>query len=130
MKTTRDFLDDAWRRLAGLPPKDRKLAPPLEEIFRIQWSQEFEMYMRNRLAIGLFRYGRLDEQPPGKFDSLGSLKKRLAMYENPDSHLYCNDEVLVDCANLLMVEFMKGTHPNKHFKTVDDGVHVQQKEKP
>ena len=39
-----------------------------------------------------------------------------------------NDEILVDIANLAMVEFIEGNHPNKHYKAVDDGIHTEIKE--
>lgn len=98
-------------------------APPtIEYIYRTQWSWRFERLMRNRLAMGYFRYAPLSKQKPGKMDNIGSIKKRVALYEETG-----NDEVLVDIANIAMVEFILGAHPKKHFKAEDDGIHVEER---
>lgn len=92
----------------------------LDTIRKTQWSVEFERLMRNRLTFGYFRYGPLNNQPKGGFDNIGSIQKRLYKYSQTG-----NDELLVDIANLCMVEFLNGDHPKKHFKSEDDGEHVR-----
>jgi len=103
-------------------PVIKKKIPTLEEVYETQWSSEFEILMRNRLAMGFFRYGPLNNQPAGKYDNIGSIRKRLALYEETG-----NDEILVDIANVAMVEFLNGNHPNKHFNAEDDGIHTEEK---
>jgi hypothetical protein len=112
-----DFLGDLW----GKKQPEVKTPPTLEEIYRTQWSSEFETLMRNRLAMGYFRYGPLNRQAKGKYDNCGSMVKRLSLYKSTG-----NLEHLVDVANLCLVEFLNGNHPNKHFAAQDDSEHVQE----
>lgn len=99
-----------------------KKLPTYDEIMFSNWSPEFELLMRNRLRFGYFRYGPLKDQKKGIMDNIGSIRDRINIYEHTG-----NDELLVDVANIAMVEYMKGDHPLKHFKSEDDGEHVQKK---
>lgn len=102
---------------AGIFPQ-RPPAPPLDEIYKMQWSRQFENAMRNRMAMGYFRYGALPAQVGRhNYDNVGSIKKRLALYEADK-----NREHLVDIANLCLVEF--AVHPELPFVAADDGEHV------
>jgi len=87
----------------------------LKELERRQWSDQFEIYMRNRLLMGGMRYGLMGEKGKPQYDSIASARKRLDLYEETG-----NTEYLVDAANLCMVEFVEGKHPNKHFSATDD----------
>ncbi len=123
------FLKNLWRWSAGDKEFQTNLLefkvgsfPTLKEIYGSQWSDKFEKLMRNRLAFGYFRYSPLKEQQKGLMDNVGSIKKRIKLFERTG-----NDELLVDIANICMVEFLNGDHPKKHFKSVDDGVHVERK---
>ena len=49
-----------------------------------------------------------------------SAERRMKLYEETG-----NDELLVDIANLCLLEFMIGKHPNKHFNSIDDGEHAE-----
>jgi len=120
MKTTHDILRERLELQAGLFPPCEP-APTLPEIYKMQWSAEFERAMRDRMAQGYFRYGSLQAQI-GKhpFDNIGSVLKRLSLY-NRDG----NREHLVDVANLCLVEFT--VHPEKPFKAADDGHHTERK---
>jgi len=93
--------------------------PDLESLKQTEWCPEFEQAMRQRLLMGSFRYGRIKEEGKLKFDRLTDIKKRLELYEQTG-----NDEILVDIANLALMEFVEGNHPKKHFKTIDDGEHT------
>lgn len=115
MKRVNDYIRD--RLLKDLEPKR---IPTMKEIFEANWSLEFETYMRNRLAMGFFRYGPLSSQKKGGYDNIGSVLARLKLWKESG-----NDEYLVDCANLCMVEFIKGNHPKKHFASIDDGIHTK-----
>lgn len=110
-----DFLGDLW----GKKIVDTKM-PTLEEIYQSQWSDEFEKLMRNRLAMGYFRYGALSKQKKGEYDNISSIIARLMMYKKTG-----NLEYLVDSANICMVEYLNGNHPKRHFHSVDDGIHTE-----
>lgn len=87
----------------------------LRELERLQWSDKFETYMRNRLLMGGLRYGVMGEKGKPQYDSIASIRKRLDLYQETG-----NTEYLVDVANLCMVEFVEGKHPTKHFSATDD----------
>lgn len=113
------FTRNAWRRLAGLPESD-ELPPTLAELRQTEWSQAFEALMRNRLILGAFRYGRLGGQFKPQYDRTQAILLRTAQYAATG-----NLELLVDVANLAMLEFVEGRHPRKHFRASDDGAHVE-----
>lgn len=114
MAIEHDMMRDRLLKKAGLfeYPKPKYTLKQLE---RIQWSDRFEYYMRNRLLMGGLRYGLFGDPKKPKYNSVDSIKKRIALYEETG-----NTEYLVDVANLCMVEFIEGNHPNKHFSATDD----------
>jgi len=91
----------------------------LEQLRESEWSPRFEQLMRNRLIMGFFRYGPFDKQNRTTEQVLSNIEKRIKEYRKTG-----NDELLVDVANLAMKEFVVGKHPNKHFKSEDDGEHA------
>ncbi len=111
---------EALRKRHGLKPlrKDKLLV-----LHTSQWNYAFEKLMRNRLLIGYYRYGDLNSIAQGNYDNINSIRERLDRYDKTG-----NDEILVDCANLCLLEFTKGIHPKKHFNSVDDGIHTSKKE--
>ena len=118
MKTLKEFYVDAWYRLAGrLPPVRQHMV--LKDLRQSEWSDEFEQLMRNRLLMGAFRYGKFKSEDKKAYDRISSIRDRLSAYEESG-----NDEHLVDIANLCLCEFLEGTHPQKHFAAIDDGVHT------
>ena len=100
------------RCVDGVIGEHRKMT--FEDILDDNWSSDFETLMRNRMVIGFFRYGK------SEYDLIGSIKKRIEKYV-----IDGNQEHLVDCANLLMLEFKNGNHPKKHFTAIDDGEHTE-----
>ena len=79
--------------------------------------------MRNRLLLGYYRYGCLEAQRQkggNGLDNISSAIERLKKFQKTG-----NTEHLVDTANLCLVEFEVGSHPKKHFKSEDDGIHVR-----
>lgn len=86
----------------------------ISKLFTTQWSAEFEQLMRNRLVMGALRYGVMGSDGKPQYDRLSSVLKRLDQYR-----LTGNTELLVDCANLLLLEFVEGDHPLRHFKALD-----------
>lgn len=73
--------------------------------------------------MGALRYGRLGTPGKPQYDRVAEVKKRVSKYEATG-----NTEFLVDVANMALIEFVEGDHPNKHFKAIDDGEHAKIKE--
>jgi hypothetical protein len=95
---------------------------PLSQLRQTEWSPEFERLMRNRLLMGRFRYGKMDDPAKGNFDCIKSAIQRLTKYLETG-----NKELLVDASNLCLVEFVHCRHPNAHFSATDDGEHVEER---
>ncbi len=114
MNKLRDyFIANLWRwkcghKEFGMP--DLNICD-LDKFFETEWNIDFEKLMRNRLAMGAMRYGRLENH---EHDVIGLCSSRLAAYKRTG-----NEEFLVDVANFAMVEYMRGRHPLRHFKTID-----------
>lgn len=86
----------------------------LSDLYASEWCPEFETLMRNRLVMGVFRYGLIGAPGKKDWDRIKGIKKRLSQYEA--TH---NTECLVDIANLCLLEFVEGKHPDKHFSSFD-----------
>jgi len=93
--------------------------PDIATIKRSQCSQEFYELMTNRMVMGAFRYGTVGNWGDVKYDHIGSLKKKLALYEQDG-----NTEHLADLANYAMLEYRFGKHPKRHFSATDDKHHA------
>ena len=118
MQSLHDILRNRLLAQAGIF-EPVKVAPCIDEIYKMQWSEQFERFMRNRMAMGYFRYGSLKEQINNhNFDNIGSIEERLALYKTDH-----NREHLVDIANLALVEFV--VHPNYPFDATDDAIHTR-----
>ncbi len=87
----------------------------LKDLRKSEWSIEFENLMRNRLIFGAYRYGRLAAPGKPQFDRCEYIERKVAQYRETG-----NTECLVDIANLALVEFVEGNHPQKHFASLDD----------
>lgn len=92
---------------------------PMSELMHSEWSPEFERLMRNRLIMGAMRYGHFGSQGKGLYDCIAEIIRRAKLYDATG-----NDELLVDIANLAMVEYVEGCHPLKHFAAQDDAQHT------
>jgi hypothetical protein len=118
MPRTIDLIRASLEKKAFPPRK-----PSLDELKQSEWVPQFEQYMRNRLIMGAIRYQPFAEKRQGhNYDLIGSIRARLDKYEQSG-----NQEHLVDCANLLMIEFDCPSHPDAHFEAIDDGTHVQER---
>lgn len=113
------FIANLWRWSAGVPEL------PAPETHRCElaqaracWFPRFIELMRNRMALGTYRYGDFRDPTQPRYDCVGSAQQRIQAYLNSG-----NTEHLVDAANLLGIEFEVGQHPSKHFSSIDDGVH-------
>jgi hypothetical protein len=111
----RFFAMNLWRWKCGLP--EITLNERLE--MKEQWSKQFEVLMRHRLEVGAYRYGAIGVPGKPRYSRVESAIRRLHAYKRTG-----NAELLVDCANLLMLEFAEPNHPSFHFEAVDDGEHV------
>ena len=126
MQDTQFFLNNLWKWKCGLPEDDYNQAKTVdktmtyESLRKTEWSDEFENLMRNRLLMGAFRYGKIREQNKPNYMRMQSAERRMKLYEETG-----NDELLVDIANLCLLEFMIGKHPKKHFNSIDDGEHAE-----
>ena len=117
--TLREFLDNAWRRSAGVAEREPPQAMvSLEELRRTEWSVRFEELMRNRLIQGAFRYKRLRDPAKADYDFPASARAALDRYCQTG-----NMEELVDAANCCLLAFAIGRHPTKHWSPGDDDVH-------
>lgn len=120
-----DLLKDLWCRKVGkeeqspLSIKNQKPHPTLVELQRTEWCKEFEDLMRNRLVLGSFRYGRIEEQDYSKYNLPAEIKKRTDRYI--DSH---NLEHLIDAANICMLAFIHGKRQGEKVEAIDDGEHT------
>src|SRR3954468_9098065 len=123
--TNFDLMRERLEIRAGLI-EPAKLDPrfSFNSLKKSEWSPEFEQLMRNRLIMGALRYGLLNDSGKPNYDRMASIKKRADKYAETG-----NLEFLVDMANLCLLEFEEGQHPNKHFHAVDDGEHVKCKQK-
>jgi hypothetical protein len=94
--------------------------PPLDELRQTEWSPEFEQLMRNRLLMGAFRYGLMRDKLKSKWKMLPSMRRRLDHYEETG-----NLEMLVDVANLCLLEFLNPSVDGAAMRPTDDGEHVE-----
>jgi hypothetical protein len=115
--TNFDMMRQRLERAAGLLPAP-KPKYRLSDLERSEWSPEFERLMRNRLLMGALRYGPIGAPNKPQYDRVGSIEKRLRTYSDTG-----NKELLVDCANLCLMEFVECAHPKAHFEAQDNSTH-------
>jgi len=89
--------------------------PDLTVLRETEWSEKFEQFMRNRLIMGSFRYGTLEEKKKIRYDYIGYIFTKLKSYKETG-----NLEALVDVANLCLLEFINPSHENPVFKPEDN----------
>lgn len=111
MKKVVDYIRDSLLKTAA---KLTEMSPARLAI--TEWSERFEQLMRNRLIMGAIRYGRMMVPRPKGITKvhMDIIDKRLEIYKKTG-----NTEMLVDIANMCLVEFELGDHPRKHFKALE-----------
>lgn len=116
------FRLNAWRWKCGIPEieDEKPILLNYRSLIKSEWDDHFETLMRNRLVLGAIRYGKINAPNKPKYDRVASMIKRLNAYKDSG-----NMEMLVDVANLCLLEFVECHHPLKHFEAVDDGEHVK-----
>jgi hypothetical protein len=99
-----------WKLDVGKPEQPIETHFDAAELWRTEWSPRFEQLQRNRLVMGAYRYGRLNAPGKARYDRIASIIERLEEYK-----VTGDDDLLVDTANLSMLEFEEGDHPLKHL---------------
>jgi hypothetical protein len=84
-------------------------------ILSTEFSDKFIQFMKNRMIVSFYKYGKVADAYPHKVDAIGSMQERMRRYAETG-----NTEWLVDAANFLMIEFMHPRHPTAHFQGTDD----------
>ncbi len=105
------FLKNLWLWKCGLSEMNHE-----KENIETQWSKEFENLMRNRLIMGSLRYGKLNDIKKRNYNRIGYIIKKAKKYQ-----IDKNKELLIDIANLCLLEFEEG---NGYFLALDDTDHV------
>lgn len=114
------FLAGLWRDFHGRGPEvDDRPAPSLESLSASEWCDEFEARMRNRLILGALRHGVIGGAGKPRYDRVASARRRLRRYLETG-----NREHLVDVANMMLLEYVEGEHPRKHWAPGDDTEHT------
>lgn len=114
------FLDNLWRWKCDLPEIEITTHRFTLEEAKRNWSDRFITLMRNRMLLGVYRYGSFRSPLQPNYDRINSALYRLVRYKQTG-----NAEHLVDAANLALIEFEKQTHPNFHFSAQDDATHTE-----
>ncbi len=122
MKTVTELLREYALEVAGVFGPARPM-PGLDSMRETEWCPEFERFMRNRLLMGPFRYGLMREPGKPRWDRVGDIVRRAEAYRETG-----NLELLVDIANAAMLEYVEGDHPNRHWRSEDDGMHAEEKQ--
>lgn len=70
--------------------------------------------MANRMAFSEQKYGTIDESYPHKADAIACLLERVNKYMEDG-----NTEWLVDAANFALIETMRPSHKDAHFRATE-----------
>lgn len=74
----------------------------------------FVQGMLNRMGVSYYKYGSIEDTYPEQARGLDQIMQRLACYVNDG-----NVEWLVDAANYCMIEALRPSHPQAHFRATD-----------
>jgi hypothetical protein len=123
MTITEHIRKHLFEQILGVPTKGFKNMPSLESLRQTEWNDKFFESCKARMVMGAFRYGLINTPNKPEHDHMQDIKNRAQAYIETG-----NDELLCDIVNMAMVEFTEGRHPNKHFKSTDDGtIHAEVK---
>lgn len=117
MKTVTEHLRAGLHERLGIQD-ETKHEGDFRNLRKTEWSDEFEELMRLGMIQGAFRYGLLGDESKPDWDRIPNMIQRLKLYAETG-----NTEHLVDVANLCLLEFVEGKHPDKHFRRLDDAGH-------
>jgi hypothetical protein len=77
-------------------------------------SVAFIQGMADRMGVSFHKYGPLANNYPFPANAIENLKKRLSKYAEDG-----NTEWLMDVANFAMIEYMRPSHSEAHFRPTD-----------
>ena len=86
----------------------------IEEILKMDYSEEFDTLRKNRMVVSHHKYGRCKDTYPELAQAYKCIEQRLQLYLETG-----NTEYLVDVANFAMIEFMHPAVPGAYFKAED-----------
>lgn len=89
----------------------KKKMPSLAELKKRQRVDEVVELCNNRLVMGAFRYGLIEEQNFDNYDLIGNCRKRLDLLDK-DGNL----EHLLDAINMLKLRWYWGRKKEKNSK--------------
>ena len=121
-RSYKEFCAALWRNLTSSQGYELQEENP--ETFtniRKYWLPFLKLQLQ-RLVLGGIRYGKIKDKNKLSWDRISSIETRLQHYKETG-----NDEILVDIGNIVFLECVEGTHPKKHFASVDDGEHAKEK---
>ena len=107
--------------ITDLPYKHMMDTTP-DSLVQTEWSPSFEKLMRAGLLQGAFRYGLLNAPGKPQWNRVKDAKRRLDLYAKDG-----NVEHLRDTANMCLLEFEEGVHPNRHHVSIHNGYHTERK---
>lgn len=109
------YLYNLWRWKLGLPERNICSTRSLSEARKIQRNQEFRSLCQNRLVIGGYRYGFMDDPGQEVYRRHEALEKAWATFKRTG-----NADSLADVANYAELIYDAGSYG---VETVDDQDH-------
>ena len=109
------YIKNLWLWKCGMPEERLNM----NDLYKTEWSSEFERLMRNRLVMGAYRYGRLQPGKKPRYDRIKEMKRRIELYVKTG-----NQEYLIDIANFAMCEFIEPSR-SVYLRAIDDGEHAE-----
>lgn len=86
-----------------------------EEILATEYSEEFDVLRKNRVATSFHKYGPIAiNYGEGLVEGIPTLERCIEAYKRTG-----NIEYMVDVANYAMFEYMHPQHKNAHFKATE-----------
>lgn len=116
MKTEFQQIREHVLNLSDNPGKYHK-SP--EYILLTNWYPRAIHHCKNRMILGVFRYGYFRNWRQPKFNRVASIRERLRLFDETR-----NLEHLIDIMNLCGIEFEAPNTPGAYFSAGDDGHHA------
>ena len=116
MITTHEYIRKHLLNQIGLAlrPVDRD-DPELTLADIIKVYEEPLTKCAHRLLFGALRYGKYRDRRKGEHDYTPALVDRIKRYEATG-----NRDLLLDCINIAILEYVFEGHPNSHYDPVDE----------
>lgn len=75
---------------------------------------QFMQGMMDRMGVSFHKYGHLADNVPAKRTGLDNMQQRIDKYRETG-----NTEWLMDAANYCLIEFLRPSVPDAHFRSTD-----------